>query len=66
MQASHDPIILGTKRYTHVDQTGDVTSPQVVQDGGLVQVGQVSHVGVLLELRGVHLLQEVLLQCPAL
>ena len=40
---------------THVDELGLVAGPQVVEDGGLVEVGEVAHVLALLELGRVHL-----------
>jgi hypothetical protein len=42
-------------KLTSVDQLGLVTALQVVEDGGVVKVGQVDHVITLLELRRVHL-----------
>ena len=43
------------QKLTSVDQLGLVTPLQVVEDGGVVEVGQVDHVVTLLELWGVHL-----------
>ena len=47
---------------TDVDEELDVTRAQVVEDGGLVEVGQVSHVIVHVELWRVHLRDVVLLK----
>lgn len=54
-------FIDGRAGFTHVDETGRVAGPQVVENGRLVQVGQVRHVRDLLELGWVHLLNLVLL-----
>ncbi len=40
---------------THVDELGLVAGLEVVEDGGLVEVGQVGHVLTLLKLGRVHL-----------
>ena len=40
---------------THVDQFCLVSGPQVVEDRGLVEVGEVGHVLTLLKLGRVHL-----------
>ena len=40
----------------YIDELGLVSGPEVVQDGGLVEVGQVGHVLALLKLGRVHLL----------
>ena len=45
-----------------VDEPGDVTTLQVVQDRGVVEVCQVRHVLAFLELGGVNLANQVLLE----
>ena len=40
---------------THVDKFGLVSRPQIVEDRGLVEVGEVGHVLTLLKLGRVHL-----------
>ena len=40
---------------THVDKFCLVSGPQVVEDGGLVEVSEVGHVLTLLKLWRVHL-----------
>lgn len=57
-----DDCWLHTCGATYVDQLMVVTLPQVVQDGGVVEVCQVGHILSLLILRWVHLLQKVLLE----
>jgi len=47
---------------TYVDQLVDVTSPQVVKDGGIVEVSQVGHVLGFFVFGRVHLLQLILLE----
>ena len=42
-------------RDTYVDQLGLVASLEVVEDRGLIEVGQVGHVLALLKLGRVHL-----------
>lgn len=46
---------------TYVDQFGNVTFTQVVQDRCVVKVCQVGHVLVLLVLRRIELLKDILL-----
>ena len=48
---------------TYVDQTIDISGSQVVEYGGLVQVGQVGHVNQHLKLGRIHLLDNILLHC---
>lgn len=45
-----------------VDELDVVTLPQVVQDRGVVKVGQVGHVLAFFEFGGVHLLYQILLE----
>ena len=47
---------------THVEMQLDVAFAQASQDGGFVEVGQVSHVLIHEELGRVHLLNLVLLE----
>lgn len=47
---------------SYVDQLVNVTLFQIVQDRGIVQVGQVGHVFRLLVLGRVHLLQQIFFQ----
>ena len=51
---------------TYVDKHLDVATAQVVENGGLVEVGQVGHVLVHVELGRVHLLDVVLLDLAIL
>jgi len=46
---------------SYVDVSASVSSSEVIQDGRLVEVGQVSHVFEFLELRWVHLLDQIFL-----
>ena len=50
------------RRLTHVDEELDVSALEIVEDAGLIQVGQRTHVLPLLELRGVHQTDVVLLE----
>lgn len=50
-----------TKCPTHVDQLMVVTSAKILQDRGIVEVGQVSHILAHGELWRVHLLKVILL-----
>ena len=47
---------------TYVEMKLDVSGPEASQDGRLVEVGQVGHVLVHVELGRVHLLDLVLLE----
>ena len=51
---------------TDIDEELDVSRAQVVEDGGFVEVGQVGHVLVHVELGRVHLLDVVLLDLAIL
>ena len=57
-------VAMATKHVmTYVDETTAVARSQIVQDGRLVQVGQVGHVLHFLELWRVHLLNRIFLHC---
>ena len=47
---------------THVDEFGDVSGLEVMEDAGVVQVGEVGHVLAPLELWRIDLLDLVLLE----
>ena len=44
---------------THIDDVGDISALQVMENTSFVQVGQQGHVGTHLEFRGVHRLAVV-------
>ena len=48
-----------TETDTYVDDVGDVSALQVMEDTSFVQVGKQGHVGTHLEFRGVHWLTVV-------
>ena len=51
----------GKRIYAYVDEPRVISSSEVVQNGRLVEVGQVGHVVDLLKLWRVHLLDDILL-----
>jgi len=55
-------VCVWTPRGTYVDQLMVISLPQVVQDGRLVEVGQVGHVLDFLVFGRVHLVHLVFLQ----
>ena len=48
------PTVTKKTTNTHVDDVGDISALQVVEDTSFVQIGKQGHVGTHLELRGVH------------
>ena len=45
---------------SHIDQFCLVSGPQVVEDRGLIEIGEVGHVLAFLKLRRIHLQRETL------
>lgn len=50
----------------HVDQAGEISLPQVLEDGGFVEEGEGGHVLHLAKFRRVHLLDVFLVHCHLL
>ena len=55
-----------TEQNAYINQPSLVTRSQVVQNGGVVQVGQVGHIVALLVLRRIHLLYGTLFHSDSL